>query len=114
MITIYHNPRCKKSREGLEYLKTKTSEITIRKYLTEPLSLEELKKLFIKLNVSPSECIRTQEKVYKEKFKGKTFNDEEWLKIIQEHPKLLQRPMVEAAYKAVLGNPPENVDELFE
>ncbi len=114
MITIYHNPRCKKSREGLQYLSSKTSTFTIRKYLTDELSLDELKKLLMKCNISPVELIRTQEKIYKEQFKGKSFTDEEWIKIIQENPKLLQRPIVEAEYKAILGNPVENIDRLFE
>lgn len=113
MLTIYHNPRCKKSRAGLQYLESKTNEFDIRKYLNDPLSEEELKKLFTKLNVRPDKMVRTQEEMYKKELKGKHFTDEEWIKIIAENPKLLQRPVVESKYKAVLGNPPENIDELI-
>ena len=113
MITIYHNPRCKKSRAGLEYLKNKGVEFTIREYLKEPLTEEELKDLLVKLNKKPQDMIRTQEAVYKQNFKGKEFTDDEWVKIIVENPKLLKRPIVVKDNKAVWGDPAENIDELF-
>jgi len=113
MITIYHNPRCKKSRAGLEYLKNKGVEFQIREYLKEPLTEEELKDLLMKLNKKPQEMIRTQEAVYKQNFKGKEFTDDEWVKIIVENPKLLKRPVVVKDNKAVWGDPAENIEELF-
>jgi arsenate reductase (glutaredoxin) len=67
----------------------------------------------LKLNVSPSELIRTQEEVYKKELKGKSFTSEEWIRIISENPKLLQRPLILTRHKAVLGDPPENIDKLF-
>jgi arsenate reductase-like glutaredoxin family protein len=67
----------------------------------------------MKLNKKPVEIIRTQEKVYKEQFKGKKFNDDEWVKILVENPKLIQRPIVETKHKAVVGDPPENIEELL-
>ena len=113
MITIYHNPRCKKSRAGLEYLKNKGVDFQIRQYLKEPLTEEELKDLLMKLNKKPQEMIRTQEAVYKQNFKGKEFTDDEWVKIIVENPKLLKRPVVVKDHKAVWGDPAENIEELF-
>lgn len=113
MITIYHNPRCSKSRAGLKYLESKTSDFEIRKYLKEPLTEEELRKLLTKLNKKPQEIVRTQEQMYKKELKGKNFNEDEWIRIITENPRLIQRPVVEAKYKAVIGNPPENIDELL-
>ncbi len=113
MITIYHNPRCKKSRAGLEYLKSKGVDFEIREYLKEPLTEEELKVLLMKLNKKPQEMIRTQEAVYKQNFKGKDFTDDEWIKIIVENPKLLKRPIVVKDNKAVWGDPAENIEELF-
>ncbi len=113
MITIYHNPRCKKSRAGLEYLKNKGVEFQIREYLKEPLTEKELKDLLMKLNKKPQEMIRTQEAVYKQNFKGKEFTDDEWVKIIVENPKLLKRPVVVKDNKAVWGDPAENIEELF-
>ena len=113
MITIYHNPRCRKSRAGLEYLKSKTSDFEIREYLKKPLSKEELSDILVKLNLKPLNIVRTQEEVYKKQLKGKQFNDNEWIEIILENPKLLQRPLVVKDYKAVLAQPPENIDKLF-
>ncbi len=113
MITIYHNPRCKKSRAGLEYLKSKGVDFEIREYLKEPLTEEELEVLLIKLNKKPADMIRTQEAVFRQNFKGKEFTDDEWIKIIIENPKLLKRPIVVKDNKAVWGDPAENIAEFF-
>ena len=113
MITIYHNPRCKKSRAGLEFLKTKTEDFTVVEYLKTPLTKDQLTTLLMKLNKSPQEMIRTQEVVYKQNFKGKNFTEEEWVKIMLENPKLIKRPIVVKENKAVWGDPAENINELF-
>ena len=113
MITIYHNPRCKKSRAGLEFLKSKTNDFTIVEYLKNPIDEDELEKLLVKLNKKPQEMIRTQEAVYKQNFKGKDFTDKEWIKIMVENPKLIKRPVVVKDNKAVWGDPAENINELF-
>ncbi len=113
MVTIYHNPRCKKSRAGLQYLQTKTDDIQIVEYLKNPLSEEDLKKLLMLLNKKPQEMIRTQEAVYKQNFKGKNFTDDEWVKIMVENPKLIKRPIVVKGNKAVWGDPAEEIDKLF-
>ncbi len=113
MYTVYHNPRCRKSRAGLEYLKNKTDQVKVVEYLKEPLNEENLKKLLMKLNKSPHEMVRTQEAVYKSDFKGKNFTDDEWVKIMVENPKLIKRPIVERGNKAVWGDPAEEIDRLF-
>ncbi|MBN1340499.1 MAG: arsenate reductase family protein [Bacteroidales bacterium] len=113
MVKIYHNPRCRKSRAGLEYLKSRTKDIEVVDYIGNPLSEKELQKLFAKLNLRPEEMLRTQEELYRKQFRGKKFTDEEWLKIIAGHPKLLKRPVVESGYKAVWADPPENMNILF-
>jgi len=113
MIRIYHNPRCKKSRAGLNYLKEKTADFQVIEYLKNPISFDELKDLLIKLNKKPQELVRTQESVYKQNFKGKNFNDDEWIKILTEYPKLIKRPIVVNGSKAVWGDPPEEIDKLF-
>jgi arsenate reductase len=113
MIKIYHNPRCKKSRAGLEYLKQKGIDFEIVEYLKNPLTEDELKELLMKLNKKPQEMIRTQEAVYKQNFKGKNFTDDEWIKIMIENPKLIKRPIVVKDNKAVWGDPAENIEELF-
>lgn len=113
MIKIYHNPRCRKSRAGLQYLEGKGVEFELVEYLKNGITEEELKDVLIKMNVSPTEIIRTQEDIYKKQFKGKNFTDEEWIKILLENPKLIKRPLVVKGYKAVWADPPENMEKLF-
>ncbi|MBN1989900.1 MAG: arsenate reductase family protein [Bacteroidales bacterium] len=112
-IKIFHNPRCKHSRAGLEYLKGKTTDIEIRSYLTEPPTAEELKDVLLKLNKKPSEILRTQEEYFKLELKGKSFTNEEWIKILCENPKLIQRPIVIGKHKAVVANPPEEINKII-
>ncbi len=112
MYTIYHNPRCSKSRAGLAYLKSKEVDFQLVEYLKTPLTKEQLKEILMKMNKGPKDVIRTQEAIYKSEFKGKNFTDDEWIKILVENPKLLQRPIVTKNYKGVLAQPPENIDEL--
>ena len=112
MFTVYHNPRCKKSRAGLQYVIEKNMEFEVREYLKEPLSEEELTNLVMKLHIKPVDLVRTQEEVYKKELKGLNLNDEEWIKVMVENPKLIHRPIVEGKYKAVVGDPPENIDRL--
>lgn len=112
VMQIYHNPRCAKSRAGLQYLEEKGYDIEIRKYITEGLSETELKEIIGKTGKKPFFFVRTQEKEYIEKYKGNEFTDDEWFKILAENPKLLQRPIVINGNKAILANPPENIEEI--
>lgn len=112
MLTIYHNPRCRKSRAGLAYLSGKNVEFRVREYLKDPLTEAELAALVMKLNLKPRELVRTQEELYKKELKGLNLNDEEWIKVMVENPRLIQRPIVEGKYKAVVGDPPEEIDRL--
>ena len=112
MYTIYHNPRCKKSRAGLQHVIEKGMDHQVREYLKDPLSEEELTTLLMKLHKKPLEMIRTQEEYFRKELKGLSMNDQEWIKVMLENPKLIQRPIVEGKYKAVLGDPVERIDEL--
>jgi len=113
MYTIYHNPRCKKSRAGLQYVKDRTEDYKVVEYLKNPLTVDDLKLILMRLNKRPFEMIRTQEAIYKSDFKGKNFTDEEWMKIIVEHPKLLKRPIIVKNNTAVWGDPAEEIEKLF-
>ncbi|MBN1650085.1 MAG: arsenate reductase (glutaredoxin) [Bacteroidales bacterium] len=114
MITIYHNPRCKKSRAGLQALESFTKDFNIKLYLKDdPFTKASLNEALKKLGKKPEEIIRKQETIYKTNYKGKTLSDEEWINILLEHPKLIQRPIIIKDNKAVLGDPAENVDALF-
>ena len=113
MYKIYHNPRCKKSRAGLKFLEENKIDFEIVNYLKDPIGIEKLTDLFAKLNRKPSEMIRKQEAIFKSDFKGKEFTEEEWIRIISQHPKLMHRPIVEGKYKAVWGEPVENIKEIL-
>ena len=112
-IKIFHNPRCKKSRAGLEYLRSKTGDIEIIEYLKTGIS-EEMIKFILKISgLNVSDLIRSQEEFYKKEIKGNLLSDESLIKYITENPKLLQRPIVQKEGLAVIGDPPENIDRLF-
>jgi arsenate reductase len=82
-------------------------------YLKTPLDESELKDLLVRLHKKPTEIIRTQEAIYKSDFKGKNFTDDEWVKILLEYPKLIQRPIVVKGPKAVIGDPTDEIEALF-
>lgn len=109
MTTIFHNPRCSKSRETLQLLEEKEEKIEIIKYLETPPTKEELRKIISLLEVKPIELVRTQEKEWKENFKDKTLSDEEIIDAMIAFPKLMERPIVLKNDKAAVGRPPENV-----
>jgi arsenate reductase (glutaredoxin) len=113
MLKIYHNPRCSKSRKGLEYLKSKTTDFETFEYLKDGLTKEDLQEIILKTNMKPIELVRTQEELFKKELKGKNFTDEEWIDIIIENPRLLQRPIILSKHKAVFAQPPEKLDELL-
>jgi arsenate reductase len=113
MYTIYHNTRCSKSRAGLAYVKSKTDKVEVVEYLKEPFTENNFKKLLMKLNKKPIDMVRTQEAIYKSDYKGKNFTDDEWVKIMIENPKLINRPIVVKGNKAVWGVPVEEIDVLF-
>ena len=113
MYTIYHNPRCKKSRAGLEYLKSKNVDINIIEYLKNPLSADDIAKLIAMIGIEADHMVRKQEAIYKSDYKGKSFTNDKWAKIIAEHPKLLNRPIIVKGEKAVWGDPIENIDQIL-
>lgn len=114
MLKIYHNPRCRKSRAGLDYIRSRTESVEVVDYLNKPLTVAELEVLVMKLGIKPAELVRTQEEYFKQNLKGKQFNDHEWIKIMAGNPKLIRRPIVESKYKAVVADPPEEADRFFD
>ena len=111
--TIYHNARCKKSREGLELLKNSGKEFVIREYLKDPLSAKELEQLLAKLSYTSIQLVRTGEKIWKENYKGKDLSEDELIHIMVENPKLIERPIVENDKNAVVGRPATEIDKLL-
>jgi len=108
-IKIYHNPRCSKSRQGLQILKDKGVDFEIVQYLKTPPTKEELKEIIKKLGIKPIDLVRKNEKIWKENYKGKEVTDEEIIEAMVKFPKLIERPIVIKEDKAVLGRPPENI-----
>lgn len=113
MITIYHNNRCRKSREGLQKLEESGKEFQVREYLKEPLSEEELKRLVEKLNIAPIQLVRQKEKIWKEDYSHKDLSDQELIAVMAKHPKLMERPVVETEKEAVIGRPTEAIERLL-
>ncbi len=112
-VTIFHNPRCSKSREAMDILHDTDCEIEIIEYLKKIPTKKELKDLLMKLGLVPFDLIRTKEEIFEKKFKNKKFTDAEWLQIIIENPILLERPIIVDGYKAVIGRPVEKVIDLL-
>lgn len=113
MVKIYHNNRCSKSRQTLELINNSGQEVEVVEYLKQGPAADELKDLLQKLNMTPEQLVRKGEAVYKEKFAGKKYSDEEWINILVNNPILIERPIVVKGDKAVLGRPPENVLTIF-
>lgn len=108
---ILHNPRCRKSRETLALLKAHGIDLEVVEYLEHPPSKAELRELCRLLDVKPLQLVRTKEALFAELglATGNGYGDEQWLDVLAQHPRLLERPIVVYRGKAVLGRPPENV-----
>ncbi len=113
MLTIYHNPRCSKSRQTLSIIEETGQMVQVVEYLKTVPTKEELAEIIEKLGIKPTDLLRKGEKDFKENFKGKSLTDEEWLEAMVQYPKLIERPIVVKGDKAVLGRPPENVNTLL-
>ena len=110
MITIYHNPRCSKSRQTLALIEANGVTPTIVLYLENPLTVAEIQDLLSKLGMSARDIIRKGEDAYKEnKLSDMTATEEKLILAISNTPKLLERPIVAKGKKAIIGRPPENV-----
>ncbi len=112
-MKIYHNPRCRKSREGLQILEDSGAAFETVLYLENPPSEKELKSIISKLGITPRELVRTGEADWKENFKGRDLSDDEIIKAMVSYPKLIERPIVVKGDKAVVGRPPEKIKELL-
>lgn len=113
MLKIYHNPRCSKSRQTLQLIKDQSIEVQVIEYLKENPSKEDIENLLTKLKLKPEQIVRKGESIFKENYKGKNFSETEWINILVDNPKLIERPIVFNNSKAIIGRPPENVKELF-
>lgn len=115
MLKIYHNPRCRKSREALDYLRSLVdeSQIEVILYMQNRIDKSELKRLLGLLNISPIDLVRKGEKIFKENYKGKILDEEEWIDVLIAEPKLIERPIVEVNGKAVVARPAGLIDNIW-
>lgn len=114
-FTIYHNPRCSKSRQTLELLQARGVEPNVVLYMERPPTKHAIKELLKKLNIGARDLLRRSEDEYKTlNLADANLDDDELLTAMIAHPKLIERPIVVRGERARLGRPPENVLELFD
>jgi arsenate reductase (glutaredoxin) len=114
MVTIYHNPRCSKSRQALELLAARGIKAKIVEYLKEPPSAAELKAILKKLGMKPRDLLRQGEARYAELgLKERALSDDALIELMVANPILIERPIVVSGNKAAIGRPPEKVVEIL-
>ena len=113
MISIYHNPRCSKSREGLAILEKSGKQFEVIKYLEDIPTYDELRNIITILGISVESLVRKNEIVWKEKFKGKRLSEEDILKAMICYPVLIERPIVVNGTKAVIGRPADRIKTII-
>ena len=113
-FTIYHNPRCSKSRQTLQILRDRGIEPNIIEYLKTPLQKDELKKISTSLGFRPKEFVRKNESDFKERnLVNHLEDDDKMIEAMAAYPKIIERPIVVLKDKAVIGRPPDNVLKLI-
>ncbi len=115
MATIYHNPRCSKSRAALQLLQARDGDLTVIHYLDTPPSAAEIRNLLEQLEMRPEQLLRRGESVYKSlDLKNKLDDDAALIEAMAANPILIERPIVIVDDQAVIGRPTERVVELLE
>lgn len=113
-LTLYHNPRCSKSRGALELLQARGLAPTVVRYLETPLDAAQLKALLGKLGISARQLLRSGEDEYKAlNLADASLSEAQLIAAIAAHPKLMERPILETTDKAIIGRPPENIVEIL-
>lgn len=114
MVTIYHNPRCSKSRQTLELLQSKGIDPEVVLYLENPLDSSTLTELLKKLGIGAQQLLRRSEPQFKDNFRDRELTEMQLVEAMIRYPKLIERPIVVVDDRAVIGRPPENVLEIIE
>ncbi len=113
-VTIYHNPKCSKSRQTLALLEEHGAEPTVIEYLITPPTKEELTEILAKLGFKPRDLMRKKEDAYYLcQLDNMSFSDEDMIDFMVKHPILIERPIVLANGKAAIGRPPEQVLDIL-
>ena len=114
MITIWHNPRCSKSRQTLALIEASGAEVSIRRYLENPPNLAELETARAALGLGPIQMMRSGEARFKELGLSKDSDEVALMRAMAENPILIERPILFKGSKAIIGRPPETVNTLLE
>ena len=113
-VTIYHNPRCSKSRQTMELLQSKSIQPDVVEYLNTPPDFETLDKLLNMLNIEPRQLMRKGEAEYKDNnLSDESLTRQQLIEAMLKFPKLMERPIVVKDGKAAIGRPPESVLEIL-
>ncbi|AYC35040.1 arsenate reductase (glutaredoxin) [Pseudomonas cavernae] len=113
-LTLYHNPRCSKSRAALELLEARGLAPTVVRYLETPPSADELRALLAKLGLSARQLLRSGEDEYQAlNLADSSLSEAQLVEAMASHPRLIERPILVAGDKAVIGRPPEKVLEIL-
>lgn len=113
-LTLYHNPRCSKSRGALELLEARGLSPNVVRYLETPPTAAQLTDLLTKLKISARQLLRTGEDEYKTlNLTDSSLSDAQLIDAMAAHPKLIERPILVAGDRAIIGRPPENVLEIL-
>lgn len=112
-MKIYHNSRCRKSREALKIIQNHSQKYEIIEYMKDRLSAKEISSILKKLRLDPINLVRENESIWKQNYKGKKLTNTEIINIMQENPKLIQRPIIITDNKAIIGRDIEKIKNLF-
>ncbi len=113
MVTIYHKNTCSTSRKVLNMLKEAGQEVNIVLYMDTPPSAKEINALLAKLGLPAKDLVRKKEALYKERFAGKELSEQQWIRILAEHPSLIERPIVVRGNRAIIARPPESLTDFI-
>jgi arsenate reductase len=113
-LTLYHNPRCSKSRSALQLLEERGLSATVVRYLETPLTAEQIQALLAKLGIPARQLLRSGEDEYRElNLADTSLSEAQLIAAMAAHPKLIERPILVAGERAVIGRPPEQILELL-
>lgn len=112
-LTIYHNPRCRKSREAIQYMEGRGITLKIVKYLDQLFDVNSLGEVLKKIDMKPSEIVRRNEILWKKDYDGNNLSEDQILKLLVDQPRLIERPIVTLGNKGVLARPIESLIEFL-
>ena len=110
---LLHNPRCKKSREAIEFLKFHNLDFEILLYMKDGLEITQINEIVFKLNVNPIDLVRTREKIWEENYKSEKSSNNEIIGLLHKFPNLIKRSIFISKNKAIIAIPPEKINKII-